>query len=73
MTRSGDKIRWAVAAIMRKCGQQVALSNGRAVVERWQQIRSNPRTADIEKKRSGVLLLQQQLVLQYQHLHHQHQ
>jgi hypothetical protein len=47
MTPSSDKIRWAVAAIMRKCGQPVAPSNGRAMVERWQQIRSNPRPADI--------------------------
>jgi hypothetical protein len=54
MTRRGDKIRWAVAAIMRKCGQPVALSNRRAVVERWQQIRLNPRPTDIiEKKKEA--------------------
>jgi hypothetical protein len=47
MAPSGDKIRWAVAAIMRKCGQPVALGDGRAVLERWQQIRLNPRLADM--------------------------
>jgi hypothetical protein len=47
MAPSSDRIRWAVAAIMRKCGQPLILSDGRAVLAKWQQIRANPRLADI--------------------------
>jgi hypothetical protein len=32
---------------MRKCGQPLILSDGRAVLTKWQQIRANPRLADI--------------------------
>jgi hypothetical protein len=44
---STERIRWAVAAVMRKCGQPLILSDGRAVLTKWQQIRANPRLADI--------------------------
>jgi hypothetical protein len=47
MAPASDRIRWAVAAIMRKCGQPVILNDGRAVLAKWEQIRANPGLADI--------------------------
>jgi hypothetical protein len=47
MAPTSDKISWAVAAVMRKCGQPLILADGRAVLAKWQQIRANPRLADI--------------------------
>jgi len=41
---SGSRLRAAVSAIMRKCGQPEVLDNGRSVNQRWAEIRSNPRT-----------------------------
>jgi hypothetical protein len=46
MATTSDKIRWAVAAIMRKCGQPLILNDGRAMLAKWQQIRAKPRLAD---------------------------
>jgi hypothetical protein len=41
---SGNRLRAAVSAIMRKCGQPEVLENGRSVSGRWAEIRTNPRT-----------------------------
>ncbi len=41
---SGSRLRAAVSAIMRKCGQPEALENGRSISRRWAEIRASPRT-----------------------------